>query len=130
MNKEIIISKIRELDFDVNEYWVIAGAALVLHGLRAETADIDIACTKRLFRKLLFQGYNVEKNELGYRKISLKEDIEIFEEWNVDGVIFIDEIPTANLKGLTEMKTKMGREKDIQDLKLIEEAQRRGKIRE
>lgn len=127
MNKEIIISKIRELDFGVNEYWVIAGAALVLHGLRAETADIDIACTKRLFRKLLLQGYNVEKNELGYRKISLKKDIEIFEEWNVDGVIFIDEIPTANLKGLKEMKAKMGREKDIQDLRLIEEAQRREK---
>jgi hypothetical protein len=34
------------------------------------------------------------------------------------------------LKGPKEMKTKMGREKDIQDLKLIEEAQRRGKIRE
>lgn len=130
MNKEIIISKIRELDFDVNEYWVIAGVALVLHGLRTETADIDIACTKRLFRNLLLQWYNVEKNELGYRKISLKKDIEIFEEWNVDGIIFIDEIPTANLKGPKEMKTKMGREKDIQDLKLIEEAQRRGKIRE
>lgn len=126
MNKEIIISKIQELDFDVNEYWVIAGAALVLHGLRAETADIDIACTKRLFCELLLQGYNVEKNELGYRKISLKKDIEIFEEWNVDGVIFIDEISTANLKGLKEMKIKMGREKDMQDLRLIEEAQRRG----
>jgi hypothetical protein len=125
MNKATIISKVRELDFDVNEYWVIAGAALVLHGLRAETADIDLACTKKLFCELLLQGYTAEKNELDYRKISLEENIEIFEEWNVDGIIFIDDIPTANLEGLKEMKIKMGRAKDIQDLKLIEEAQRR-----
>lgn len=127
MNKITIIEKIRGLNFNVNEFWVIAGAALVLHGLREETADIDLACTKRLFSTLLLQGYSVERNELGYRKICLEKDIEIFEEWHVAGIVFIDDIPTTSLEGLKEMKLKMGRAKDIRDVKLIEEAQRQMK---
>lgn len=125
MDKITIISKVKALNFDVNEYWVIAGAALVLHNLRKETADIDLACTRKLFQELLLQGYIAEKNELGYRKISLSNDIEIFEEWSVDGIVFIDDIPTSNLKGLKEMKIQMGRDKDILDLKLIEDAQKK-----
>ena len=75
MNKATIIEKIRGLNFNVNEFWVIAGAALVLHGLREETADIDLACTKRLFSTLLLQGYSVERNELGYRKFVWKKTL-------------------------------------------------------
>lgn len=125
MDKITIISKVKALNFDVNEYWVIAGAALVLHNLRKETADIDLACTRKLFQELLLQGHIAEKNELGYRKISLSNDIEIFEEWSADGTVFIDDIPTSNLKRLKEMKIQMGRDKDILDLKLIEDAQKK-----
>lgn len=125
MDKITIISKVKALNFDVNEYWVIADAALVLHNLRKETADIDLACTRKLFQELLLQGHIAEKNELGYRKISLSNDIEIFEEWSADGTVFIDDIPTSNLKRLKEMKIQMGRDKDILDLKLIEDAQKK-----
>ena len=127
MDKASIILKLKTLGFDTNEYWVIAGAALVLHGLRKETADIDLACTKELFNSLLFRGYVCEKNELGYRKISLEEDIEVFEEWHVEGIVFIEGIPTASLNGIKEMKIQMGRDKDLQDIRLIDDVQKRNK---
>ena len=57
----------------------------------------------------------------------MEKDIEIFEEWHVAGIVFIDDIPTTSLEGLKEMKLKMGRAKDIRDVKLIEEAQKQMK---
>lgn len=125
MDKASIIQKLKTLGFDTNEYWVIAGAALVLHGQRKETADIDLACTKELFSFLLLQGYIWEENELGYRKISLDEDVEVFEEWHVEGIVFIEGIPTASLNGIKEMKIQMGRDKDLQDIKLIDNVQKK-----
>lgn len=125
MDKASIILRLKTLAFDTNEYWVIAGAALVLHGLRKETADIDLACTKELFSCLLLQGYVWEKNELGYRKISLEDDIEIFEEWHVGEIVFIEGIPIASLRGIKEMKIQMGRDKDLQDIRLIDDVQKR-----
>lgn len=122
MIKEDIIFKLNKFSFDVSEYWVIAGAALVLQGIRCETADIDLACTKKLFGNLLSLGYCEEKNELGYRKITLEQDVEIFENWEVSGIDYIEGIPTANLLSIREMKIQMGREKDLRDIKLIDEA--------
>jgi len=125
MNKKDIILKLKELNFDNSDYWVIAGAALVLHGVRNETKDIDLACSKNLFNYLLLQGYSVDRTKLGYRKITLTEDIEIFEEWETTGINIIDGIPTANLENIRKMKMQMGREKDFQDIKLIDEIQKK-----
>lgn len=120
MKKEDIILKLHELNLDNNEYWVIAGAAMVLHGLREETTDIDLGCSKKMFNSLISFGYYLDKNELGYRRISLNEEIEFFEDWNVSNIDYIEGIPTASLQSIREMKIQMGREKDIKDIMLID----------
>ena len=111
----------KKIDFDINSYWVIAGTAMVLQGIRSNTKDIDIACTTKMFCSLETKGYSVTKNFLGYRKISLEEDIKIFENWDVLGIDYIEGIPTANIESIREMKMQMGREKDLEDVKFIDD---------
>ncbi len=120
MKKKDIIERLNKLNYDINDYWVIAGAALVLQGIRDETEDIDVACSSKFFSKLLSLGYCETRNQLGYRKISLEQDIEVFENWEVTGVDYIEGIPTASIESIKEMKLKMGREKDLRDVKLID----------
>ena len=120
MNKEDIIIKIKKVGLDLNDYWVIAGAAMVLQGIRNDTKDIDLACSTKLFCHFVEQGYSVTSNSLGYRKITLQKDIEVFENWEVLGIDYIEGIPTANIESIREMKIKMGREKDLLDVKLID----------
>ncbi len=121
MNKKEIVIRLKKMDFDINSYWVIAGGAMVLQGIRSDTKDIDIACTTKMFCSLETKGYSVTKNSLGYRKISLEEDIEVFENWDVLGIDYIEGIPTANIESIREMKIVMGREKDLEDVKLIDD---------
>lgn len=48
MKAEDIRQRLAELALDTNEYRINAGGAMVLHGLREETHDLDIWCTKKL----------------------------------------------------------------------------------
>ena len=51
----------------------------------------------------------------------MADDVEIFEEWLFDKIEIRYGVPVISLKGLLEMKKGLGREKDIEDIKLIEE---------
>ena len=47
-------------------------------------------------------------------------DEKLLEEWIFDKVDIREGIPVISLKGLLEMKKSLGREKDLEDIKLIE----------
>lgn len=58
----------------------------------------------------------------GSRKILFSEDIEIFENW-IDGTVeIISGVPVVSVDGLIAMKRKLGREKDLTDIDLIEKS--------
>ena len=48
MDKEEIIEKLEKFPYDTREYWINAGSAMVMHGLRVNTEDIDLGCTSAL----------------------------------------------------------------------------------
>ena len=121
MNKQEILQKLQSLGLPQEDYWLIAGSAMVLHGVKDETRDIDLGCSKRLADRLEADGFPVERMPDGSRKFTLGSDIEIFEEWLYDRVESVDEIPTISLKGLVMMKESLGREKDLADVGLIRE---------
>ncbi len=121
MNKSDIICRLEKINFDKAEYWVLAGSAMVLHGIRLETHDIDLGCSKVLADELEMQGYPTRVMLDGTRRIAYAEDVEIFEEWIFDKVTLVDGIPVISLDGLLEMKRSLGREKDLRDIALIEE---------
>lgn len=121
MNKNDIINRLEDLNFDKNGYWVLAGSAMVLHGIRPETHDIDMGCTKEFADELETEGYPIAVMSDGTRRITYAEDMEIFEDWIFDRVVFVEEIPVISLEGLLEMKRNLGREKDLRDIQMIEE---------
>lgn len=70
--------------------------------------------------KLEQQGYAVSLCEDGTRKILYSENIEIFENWIEGTVEIVSGIPVVCVDGLIQMKKKLGREKDLADIALIE----------
>ena len=122
-DKNSLIQRLQEVPFSKNEYWVVAGGAMVLHGFRTQTHDIDLGCSTLLADKLEQQGYVVSRCEDGTRKILYSENIEIFENWIDGSVEIISGVPVVCVDGLMQMKKKLGREKDLEDIALIEKTQ-------
>ncbi len=118
-DKQSLIRRIKELSFPEKEYWVVAGGAMVLHGIRQQTRDIDLGCSRLLADKLEQQGYCVSRCDDGTRKILYSEDIEIFENWLEGTVEIIGGVPVVDADGLILMKKKLGREKDLADIALM-----------
>ena len=121
MNKNDIINRLEDLNFDKSGYWVLVGSAMVLHGIRPETHDIDLGCSKVFADELEMQGYPTKVMPDGTRRIAYAENVEIFEEWIFDRVTLVDGIPVISLNGLLEIKRSLGREKDLRDIQMIEE---------
>ena len=119
LNKAEILRLLKEAAFAPDEYWVTSGAAMVLHGIKDATRDIDLGCTSQMADWLEKEGYPVEVLRDGSRKIVFSETIEIFENWVEDKVILLDGLPVVSIDGMILMKEKLGREKDREDILLI-----------
>lgn len=118
MKSEEIIKRLDELNLNKEEYWVVAGSAMVLHGIKSETSDIDLGCTTRL-ADVLETKYEPVIGTDGTRSFQIGNDIEIFENWLADRIVFISDIPSVSIEGLISMKRELGREKDLKDIALI-----------
>ncbi len=119
-DKQSLIQRIKALPFPETEYWVVAGGAMVLHGFRPQTHDIDLGCTTLLADQLERQGYAVSHCDDGSRKIRYSADIEIFENWLEGTAEIISGVRVVSVDGLIRMKKKLGREKDLADIVLIQ----------
>lgn len=127
-DKYSLLQRLRELPFPATEYWVVAGGAMVLHGFRTQTRDIDLGCSTPLANQLERQGHEVSRCEDGSRKILYSENIELFENWIEGTVEMIDGVPVVSVDGLIQMKAKLGREKDLADIALIEKVRQTGEF--
>ena len=119
MDKQEILYCLAEFPYDRHAYWVVTGAAMVLYGIREQTADIDLGCSKRLADLLEADGYLFRRTDDGKRWFKYGENIEIFEEWLMNGFETVYGFHLVSIKGLIEMKQKLGRDKDVKDIKLI-----------
>ena len=119
-DKDSMLHRLEELSFPKTEYLVITGGAMVLYGFRPQTHDIDLGCTTALADKLEREGYPVSRTADGCRKIAYADDVEIFENWLEGTVELVDGVPVVSVDGLIEMKRKLGREKDLADIALME----------
>lgn len=108
------------LNLPKEHYWILAGASLVMHGVKDETRDIDLGCSKFLFQNLIKNGYKPIVLNDSSRVIRVKEDLEIFEEWKVDNIEVINNLPVGSLESIRKHKIELGREKDLKDIELID----------
>lgn len=121
LNRQEIVGLLRETALDKTAYWVTSGAAMVLYGLRDRTRDIDLGCTTSMADRLEQKGYPVEILQDGSRKIAFSDRIELFENWLEGGIVLLEGLPVVSLEGLLRMKEALGREKDLEDIRLIKE---------
>lgn len=119
MNKWEILNCLSEFPYDRNEYWVITGGAMVLYGMREQTTDIDLGCSKRLADQLEADGCMLRRTNDGKRWFKYGENIEIFEEWLMDSIETVCGFNVVSIKGLIEMKQELGRDKDKKDIELL-----------
>lgn len=121
MTKQEILDRLAALELDAREYWVVAGAVMVLYGLRERTHDIDLGCTAAL-ADALERRVPPERTPDGARMFRLDGDVEIFENYRIGPVTEVCGVPVVTLDGLCAMKRALGREKDLRDVERIERA--------
>lgn len=132
LNKDDIIricnTLISELGISAQDIHIGAGAAMVLHGLRAETNDIDLCTTRlttmarfcdsvneqpRYFENYYSKGYYLRYND--------EVELHLIPPGNRDDDYVIkDGLYCFSLEKLLEQKLAMNREKDQLDIKILE----------
>ena len=121
MKAEDIRQRLAELALDTNEYRINAGGAMVLHGLREETHDLDIWCTKKL-GDTLAQRCDVQVLPDGTRRFVPAPDVEIYENMLPGETVFLNGIPVAPLEDVLALKQQLNRENDRRDIAVLEAA--------
>ena len=121
MTKEQIVKISASLPLPAGSYWLVMGAALVMHGIRQETRDIDIGCTHDAFDFLLTSGHQISTSRSGLRKVALDSHISVYDGFFTKKILWIDGIPVSDLESIRTIKSFFGREKDLSDIKLIDQ---------
>ena len=119
MDRRELVGRLAALPFDRGEYWLVAGGAMILYGLREQTADLDLGCSAAMADRLEASGCPCRLTESGKRCFRYEDDVEIFEDWLRGRVETLEGFPVVSLEGLLEMKRELGREKDRQDIARI-----------
>lgn len=121
MRAKDIRQTLAKLALDTNEYRIIAGGAMALYGLREETHDLDIWCTKKL-GDVLAQRCAFETLPDGTRRFVPAPDVEIYENLQPGDTVLLDGIPVASLREVLAFKRSLNREKDQKDIAVLEAA--------
>lgn len=119
------IEQIKNLSFPENQFAVFGSGPLAIRSLR-KSNDIDIIVKVELWSEVS-KKYKVSNTDKAMIRIN---DIEIFKSWNlinvsvdelIDSADVIEGIRFVKLKYVLDWKKNLGRPKDLEDIKLIEE---------
>ena len=98
---------------------LLAGAAMVLHGIKSETRDIDLYIPLADYERLSFFS---RKDKNGVIQLGFLEIGSSVNGWEMDpSYDVVDGLHVHTLEGIIQFKRKLGREKDFYDIKIIEE---------
>lgn len=130
LNKSAIIHIVERLMFPIDQYSILMGAALVLHGVKKFANDIDLGCSPELFESFRKTGYEISVNRAGYQKIVIDEYISIYKGWMPTKTVLIEGVPVSDLESIVSDKKRFNRPKDVNDIALIKAflANKRGVI--
>jgi hypothetical protein len=119
---------IRKLNFPIGEYSVFGSASMDLAGIR-DAKDVDIIVTETLW-KVISKKYPVTKNEstgkfnIQIGNIEIGKDLSPYTGSLVDVIAnseVVEGVAFASLEDVREIKKAFGRQKDLEDVKLIDE---------
>ena len=125
--------RVKELGLPLDQTIIIGSGILDQLGIR-QSADIDVATNREALEEIARSDGWVEKLDKNQRQYLVKHDgsVEIWDGWEIDGRIVeydellgyaveYDGVKFVNLDFLRRWKNWRGREKDIQDVRLIDE---------
>ena len=116
----------KELDLPLGQYVIFGSGPLGVRNFR-KMSDLDLLVKPGLWQDLIKKYPLLDNGKSGYLKIG---SIEIFSDWlpwleNVDELIDTAEIikgfPFAKLEWVLKWKKMVNRDKDQEDIKIIEE---------
>ena len=122
MNKEQIIKILKNYKLNSKEYIVISGAAMVILGIKEKTNDIDISVTKEYY-EYLKNNYNVtfdKINRYNNEVYFIDNVINFGIDYYTENYINVDGINVESPNEILKLKRSLNREKDLKDIKLIE----------
>jgi len=125
-----LFQKLLSLDLPPEDYSVFGSGPLFVHGLRASIEDLNIIARGAAWQKAHnFGQEQVAHSGLG-KAILPAQGIQIYNawgpgEWTADDLIdtseVIDGVKFVTLDKVAHWKGLMGRPKDVEDLKIIED---------
>lgn len=122
-----IVERVKALGLPLDQLVVIGSGLLDAYGLR-QAADLDLSVSPELFESLKKSG-DFTLNERSGLPFLYKDDVEVWLGWNADIVfedlktdaVYVDGVAFANPAVIIKRKTERGLEKDLRDIKLLEE---------
>ena len=121
MNKEEFLKELDKLNLDKNEYCIIAGGSMLMHGLKEESNDIDIKTTKELF-DILNSKYHMKQSSRYDYVYELSDIVDVnYKDFNRDNIEFIDGYPVEKLEVNLKWMKENNRPKDQEKIRKIEE---------
>lgn len=133
MSERLFSERVKDLGLPLDQLIVIGSGILNQLGIR-QSADIDVATNREALEEIARSDDWARKLDKNQRQYLVKCDgsVEIWDGWEIDGrVVEYDElldhaveydgVKFVNLDFLRRWKNWRGREKDIQDMRLIDE---------
>lgn len=117
MTKREFIGRLAGLRLPRYQYIILSGGSLLMHGLREETADIDLAISDVLATELKI--HNKTPTEHGTYRIA--EDVEAIIGMNKVSCELVDDYLCETLPSIYAFKKDRGLPKDIKDLEILHE---------
>ena len=117
VNKKEFIEGLEKLGLDKAEYIILSGGSLLMRGLREKTSDYDLSPSKKLAEELDLKNCKTDAGGfyVPFENVQMKYDDENIPFDIVDGY------KCESLESVLEFKRKKRREKDLKDIKVIEE---------
>lgn len=134
MNKQFtkLLEQLKKMKLPKDAYAIFGSGPIGIRDIR-DTHDLDIIVSDELFEEIKSDSSYINKSfEINGRSVEMyyKNGIEIYNkwgpgEWDTNKIIqsaeIIDGMPFASLDMVIKWKKIAGREKDLEDIKLIEE---------
>ena len=99
-----------------------AGGAMIMHGLRDETRDIDIDVPDAVFAAMRTRGLFEKEIRPGVYLVSYNEVIDLHRKEAFDTTQMIEGVCVSTLESILALKRMLNREKDQLDIEKIEKA--------
>ncbi len=117
------LEELKKMNFPINQFAIFGSGPLGIRGIR-DSNDIDLIVKDNLWEELL-KKYTISKNK---HNAIIIGNIEIFNNWLpfkdinvlIDSADIIEGFRFVKLEYVLEWKKFLGREKDLIDIKLIE----------